>query len=185
MKIKAMKNLKFALIICGATIAIPTAANAKNYAGFDLCGPATATAIKGTVEGAGGTVTRVVDKTYPDELIVIAKNYPIEVAPRSVSVTLYKGKIAYISIGNAGDLVQGIETKYGTNFSTSRKEDKVGITNSHHFLDPSDEALELTISQFEIANKQGTFFSVNYACKDLYMQVEKSREAYTKSDVKK
>ena len=179
-----MKHLKATLFICAAIIAVPMTANANNYAGFDLCGPASAASIKSVVEGAGGAVVRVIDQTYPDETIVIARNYPVNVSPRNVSVTLYKGMVAYISIGNAGDLVQGIETKYGTNFTTSRKEEKVGITNSHHFQDPADTTLELSISQFEIANNKGTFFSVNYACKDLYQQVEKSRQAYVKPAAK-
>ena len=179
-----MKHLPIALSMCAAVLAVPLAAQANNYAGFDLCGAASAASIKGVVEGAGGAVVRVIDETYPDETIVIAKNYPVNVSPRNVSVTLYKGKIAYISIGNAGDMVQGIEAKYGTNFTTSRKEEKVGVTNSHHFQDPVDGTLELTISQFEIAGNKGTFFSVNYACKDLYQQVEKSRQAYAKPAAK-
>ena len=179
-----MKKLKLTLLAIATTVLFPGAANAKSYAGFDLCSPTTAATLKGAIEKAGGAVTRVIKDTHPDELIVIAKNYPIDVSPRSVSITPYKGQIAYISIGNAGDMVQGIEAKYGTKFTTSKKEDKVGITTSHHFLDPSDERLELTISQFEIANKQGTFFSVNYACKDLYAQMEKSREAHTKLNSK-
>jgi len=180
-----MKNLKATLCVCAAMLATPFAVNAKNYAGFDLCGPATQATIKSTVEGAGGKVVRVIDNTYPDELIVIANSYPIEVSPRSVSVTLYQGKIAYVSIGNAGDMVRGIEAKYGTNFTVSKKEEKVGNTTSHHFQDPEDASLELTISQFEIAGNKGTFYSVNYACKDLYKQVEKAREDYAASGAKK
>jgi hypothetical protein len=180
-----MKYLSKALCLCAATLLVPAAATAGSYAGFDLCEPATPDAIKKTIEGAGGLVTRVVDQTYPDELIVIGKNYPIAVAPRLISVTLYKGKVAYISIGNAGDLVPGIEAKYGNDFRTSKKEEKVGITTSHHFQDPSDKSLELTISKFDVANQKGTFFSVSYACKDLYAQVEKAREAFTKPDAKK
>jgi hypothetical protein len=179
-----MKHLQAILCICAAIITVPVTANANNYAGFDLCGPASSASIKSVVEGAGGTVVRVIDQTYPGETIVIAKNYPINVSPRNVSVTLFKGMVAYLSIGNAGDLVKGIETKYGTNFTTSRKEEKVGVTNSHHFQDPADSTLELTISQFEIANNKGTFFSVNYACKDLYQQVEKSRQEYANSAAK-
>lgn len=173
------------MCICAAMTVIPFAANAKNYAGFDLCTPTSQTSIKSVIEGAGGAIVRVIDQTYPDEVIILAKNYPIEASPRNVSVTLYKGRVAYISIGNAGDLVPGIETKYGTNFTTTRKEEKVGITNSHHFQDPSDGELELSISQFEVASNKGTFFSVNYACKELYQQVEKSRKAYSSPSVKK
>jgi hypothetical protein len=185
LRTETMKHLKITLCICASLITIPVAVNAKSYAGFDLCGPASPASIKSAIEGAGGAVVRVVDQTYPDETIVIAKNFPVDVSPRSVSVTLYKGKIAYISIGNAGDMVQGIETKYGTNFTVSKKEEKVGKTTSHHFKDPSDDTLELTISQFEIANNKGTFFSVNYACKDLYQQVEKSRQGNASQEKKK
>jgi hypothetical protein len=176
-----MKHLPTTLHISAAALLMSAAAHATNYAGFDLCGPATSAQVKSAVEGAGGSVTRVIDQTYPDELIVIARNYPVEVSPRSISVTLYKGQVAYISIGNAGDMVQRIETKYGSNFTTSRKEEKVGITTSHHFQDPLDKDLDLSITQFEIADKKGAFFSVNYACKDLYQQVEKAREAYTRA----
>lgn len=180
-----MKYLKAALCVFAALLAIPMAVQAKSYVGFDLCGPATAASIKSVVEGAGGKVARVIDNTYPDELIVIASNYPVDAAPRSVSVTLYKGKVVYVSVGNAGDMVRGIETKYGNKFTTSKKEEKVGVTNSHHFQDPEDASLELTISQFEIAKTKGIFYSVNYACKDLYKEVEKAREAYTASGAKK
>jgi hypothetical protein len=180
-----MKKLNAALYLCAAFMATSITAHAKPYAGFDLCGPATQASLKSTIEGAGGSVARVIDQTYPDELIVIAKNYPIDTTPRSVSVTLYKGKVAYISIGNAVDMVRGLEAKYGNKYTTSKKEEKVGVTTNHHFQDPADESLELTISQFEIANQQGVFFGVNYACKDLYKQVEKAREAYVKPEAKK
>lgn len=180
-----MKNLKTPLFVFAAILAVPMAVQAKNYAGFDLCGPATQATIKSTIEAAGGKVGRVIDNTYPDELIVIASKYPIESTPRSVSVTLYKGQVAYISVGNAGDVVPVLEAKYGKKFTTSRKEEKVGITNSHHFQDPDDATLEVIISQFEIAGNKGTFYSVNYACKDLYKQVEKAREAFAASGAKK
>jgi hypothetical protein len=180
-----MKHLTSSLCIGAAALLLPAAAQAKYYAGFDLCTAATPAILKNVIEGAGGTVGRVIDKTYPDEIVVIARNYPVEVSPRSVAVTLYKGQIVYISIGNAGDMVPAIEAKYGSNFTTSRKEEKVGITNSHHYTDPTDPALELSISQFEVANNKGSFFSVNYACKDVYQHVEAAREAYTQSNLKK
>jgi len=185
LNIKSMKKLSTAICLCAATLLVPAAATAKGYAGFDLCEPATPDAIQKTIEGAGGAVTRVVDNTYPDERIVIGKNYPVEAVPRLISVTLYKGKVAYVSIGNAGDLVPAMEAKYGTDFRTSKKEEKFGVTTSHHYQDPSDKSLELVISRFEIPNKQGTFYGVNYACKDLYAQVEKAREVSPKPNAKK
>jgi histone acetyltransferase (RNA polymerase elongator complex component) len=123
----------------------------------------------------------VIDQTYPDEVIVIASNVPVDATRRSVSVTLYKGAIAYVSLGNAGDMVPAIEAKYGTNFTTSRKEEKVGVTNIHHFQDPADPAMELTVSQFTVAANGAIFYSVNYACKAVYTEVERAREAYAKA----
>jgi hypothetical protein len=182
---QTMKHLHATLCLCAVLSAIPLAANARNYAGFALCAETSVAGVKSVIEGAGGSVVRVIDQTYPDEVIVIAKNYPIEVSPRTVSLTLYKGRLAYISIGNAGDLVPKMEAQYGTQFTTSKKEEKVGITNSHHFQDPADADLELTISQFEVANNKGTFFSVNYACKEVYQQVEQSRQAFALPAAKK
>jgi hypothetical protein len=91
----------------------------------------------------------------------------------------------YVSIGNAGDLVPAMEAKYGANFTTSTKDEKVGVSTNHHFQDPADKTLELTISKFEMAGNKGVFFSVNYACKDLYKVVESARDAYAKSHEKK
>jgi hypothetical protein len=181
-----MKTFKaVAVAFAGAVTLLPLASSAAETAGFDLCGASSVTAVKAAIEKAGGSVTRVIDQTFPDEAIVIAKNFPLDLTPRSVSVTLYKGAIAYISIGNAGDLVPAMEAKYGSNFTTSTKEEKVGITTNHHFQDPQDKSRELTISKFEVANNQGTFYSVNYACKDLYKQVEAARVAYLKANPKK
>jgi hypothetical protein len=36
-----------------------------------------------------------------------------------------------------------------------------------------------------MAGNKGVFFSVNYACKDLYKVVESARDAYAKSHEKK
>jgi hypothetical protein len=173
------------LVVASAMALLPLTTAAKEYAGFDLCSTSSVTAVKATVEKAGGSINRVIDQTYPDEAIVIARNFPLDLKPRSISVTLYKGSVVYVSIGNAGDLVSAMEAKYGGNFTTSTKDEKVGITTSHHFQDPADPALELTISKFEVADNKGTFFSVNYACKDMYRQVEAAREAFQKANPKK
>jgi hypothetical protein len=181
-----MKSFKVAAIaMASAMTLLPLSATAKEYAGFDLCSPSSLAAVKSAVDKAGGSVARVIDQTFPDEAIVIARNFPLDLTPRSVSVTLYKGNIVYVSIGNAGDLVPAMEAKYGTHFSTSTKDEKVGITTSHHYQNPADNAVEVTISKFEVASNKAIFFSVNYACKDLYKEVEAARESYLKANQKK
>jgi hypothetical protein len=181
-----MKTLKAAALVAASALtllALPS--TAKEYAGFDLCSASNVAAVKASVEKAGGSIGRVIDQTYPDETIVIAKNFPLDLKPRSISVTLYKDAIVYVSIGNAGDLVPAMEAKYGATFTTSTKDEKVGITTSHHYQDPADKTVEVTISKFEVANNKGSFFSVNYACKDVYQQVEAAREAFLKANPKK
>jgi hypothetical protein len=181
-----MKTFKAAaLALAGAVTLLPLASTAAETAGFDLCGASSVAAVTAAIEKAGGSVARVIDQTFPDEAIVIARNFPLDLKPRSVSVTLYKGAIVYISIGNAGDLVPAMEAEYGSNFTTSTQDEKVGITTNHHFQDTKDKSRELTISKFEVANNKGTFFSVNYACKDLYKEVEAARVAYLKANPKK
>ena len=177
-----MKSLQaVAIAFASALTLLPLHSTAKEYAGFDLCSLSSVDAVKTAIEKSGGSVVRTIDQTFPNEVIVIAKNFPLDLTPRSVSVTLYKGNIVYVSIGNAGDLVPAMEAKYGSKFTTSTKEEKVGITTSHHYQDPADAAVEMTISKFEVANKQGTFFGVNYACKGIYTEVEAAREAHLKA----
>ena len=181
-----MKTLNAAALVAATALTLlPLASMAKEHAGFDLCSASSVAAVKASVEKAGGSIGRVIDQTYPDEAIVIARNFPLDLTPRSISVTLYKGAIVYVSIGNAGDLVPAMEAKYGTSFTSSTKDEKVGITTSHHYQDPADKSVEVTISKFEVANNKGTFFSVNYACQDLYKEVEAAREAYSKATQKK
>jgi hypothetical protein len=181
-----MKSLNVAAIaFASAVTLLPLTSTAKVYAGFDLCSLSSVDAVKSAVEKSGGSVVRTIDQSFPNEAIVIAKNFPLDLTPRSLSVTLYKGNIVYVSIGNAGDLVPALEAKYGSKFTTSTKEEKVGVTTNHHYQDPSDPTVEMTISKFEVANKQGTFFGVNYACKDIYKEVETAREAYLKANPKK
>ncbi len=169
------------LAFSAAITLLPVTSIAKEYAGFDLCSQSSVAAVKAAIQTAGGSVARVIDQTYTDEAIVIARNFPLDLTPRSLSVTLYKGNIVYVSIGNAGDLVPAMEAKYGANFTTSTKFEKVGVTTNHHFQDPADKTLELTISKFEVAINKSVFYSVNYACKDLYKVVGDARDAYTKS----
>jgi len=157
-------------------------AQAKTYAGFELCAPATPAAVKQVLEAAGGSVARVIEDSYPGEAIVIAKNYPVEGTARSLSVTLYQGQVAYVSVGNVGDMVPGLEARYGSQFTTTRKEEKVGITTNHHYRDPADPQLELTISRFEIAGNKGTFYGVNYACQALYQAMETARKAFAPAE---
>ncbi len=174
-----------ALAVASAISLLPLPSMAKEYAGFDLCSASSVAAVKTAVEKSGGGVARVIDQTYPDEAIVIAKDFPLDMKPRSISVTLYKGKIVYVSIGNAGDMVPAMEAKYGAKFTTSTKDEKVGFTTNHHYQDPSDATVDVTISKFEVASNKAIFFSVNYACKDLYKEVEAAREAYQKANPKK
>ena len=181
-----MNTLKAAtLVVASALTLLALPSTAKEYAGFDLCSASSVAAVKTAVEKSGGSIGRIMDQTFPDEAIVIARNFPLDLTPRSISVTLYKGTIVYVSIGNAGDLVPAMEAKYGASFTTSTKNEKVGITTSHHYQDPADKTVEVTISKFEVANNKGTFFSVNYACKDVYREVEAAREAFLKANPKK
>jgi hypothetical protein len=181
-----MKSFNAAALALAATVTLlPMTTAAKEYAGFDMCSASSVAAVKAEVEKSGGSVTRVIDQTFPDEAIVIAKNFPLDMAPRSISVTLYKGKIVYVSIGNAGDLVPAMEKKYGTTFTTSTRDEKVGLTTNHHYPEPADATVEMIISKIDVANKQGSFYSVNYACKDLYKDVEAARVTYLKANPKK
>ncbi len=181
-----MKSFKVAaLAMASAITLLPLPSTAKEYAGFELCSASSLAAVKTAIEKSGGDVARAIDQTFPDEAVVIARNFPLDLTPRSVSVTLYKEHIVYVSIGNAGDLVPAIEARYGPKFTSSTKDEKVGITTSHHYLDPADPTVEVTISKFEVASNKAIFFSVNYACKDLYKETEAAREAYLKANEKK
>jgi hypothetical protein len=181
-----MKSCKLAAIVMVCSLACaPAISVAKEYLGFDLCGMGTAATIKATFEKSGASVTQMVNNLYPDEVVVIAKNYPVENSPRNISVALYKYQIAYISVGNAGDLAKAIETKYGATSKTSKKEEKTGITTNFYYYDKADSALELTVSQFDVSGSGGTFFGVNYACKSLIQQLEDGRSETKKAQALK
>jgi hypothetical protein len=181
-----MKSFKAAAFAIASVITLlPLSSTAKEYAGFDLCSQSSVDAVKAAVEKSGGSVVRTIDQTFPGEAIVIAKNLPLGPSQRSISVTLYKDKIVYVSIGNAGDLVPDMEKKYGTTFTTTKKDEKVGLTTNHHYQEPADPTVEMTISKFEVASNKSVFFSVNYACKDAYKEVEAAREAYLLANPKK
>lgn len=180
---KSFKAAAFAFASAITLLSLPS--TAKEFAGFELCSPSSTAGVKTAVEKSGGSVVRVIDQTFPNEAIVIAKNFPLDLTPRSISVTLYKGKLVYVSIGNAGDMVPAMEKKFGAEYTTSTKNEKIGVTTNHHYQDPADKTVEMVISKIEMADNKGSFFSVNYACKDLYKEVEAARVAYLKANPKK
>lgn len=162
---------------------VATLVCAKEYLGFNVCGSSTSMEVTNRIEKTGARVSEVSEASEEDLLTIVSSpDFAVADISTRLYVYLYRDRVVKLQLGNASQLSELIDAKYG---SVSRKtvvNDGFSTVTTFWWDVRSDPSITLGQQVSQINRSTGATgyalipsSSIVYTCKSLWNQFESEK----------